>query len=149
MDFICNMDGTTSNCDHRLHFISQTDGALKNWDAFYDACHLDEPIRPVIAVVKALIHSGHRPIFATGRPERIRDKTHAWIETHITGGPVIDLMMRADADHRADVYLKAEFLKTMKANGYNPVLALEDRDQVVKLYRRLGLIVLHCAEGSY
>lgn len=148
MDFICNMDGTTSNCDHRLKHISATDGAPKDWDAFYDACHLDAPILPVIAVVKAMIHSGHRVIFATGRPERIRDKTAKWINYHI--GPVdADILMRADADHRADVYLKAEFLETMHRNGYRPQLAFEDRDQVVRLYRSKGLVVMHCAEGKY
>lgn len=149
MDFIVNMDGTTSNCDHRLHFISNVEGKPKDWDAFYDHCHLDEPIRPVIAVVKALIHSGHRPIFATGRPERIRLPTTLWIKAHIMGEDHPDILMRADNDHRADVLLKADFLKTMKANGYKPLVAFEDRKAVVDLYRREGIVVMHCAEGSY
>jgi hypothetical protein len=95
-----------------------------------------------------MIHAGHRCIFATGRPERIRDKTTDWIKTHICADDPL-ILMRADADHRADVYLKAEFLETMHRNGYRPHLAFEDRDQVVKLYRSKGLVVMHCAEGKY
>ena len=149
MDFICNMDGTTSNCDHRLHHISAVDGKPKDWDAFYDGCDLDLPIKPVIEVVKAMIRVGHRPIFATGRPERVRDKTSAWIMTHITTGVGPSVLMRADHDHRADVILKREFLDTMWANGYRPQVAFEDRKGVVDLYRKHGIVVLHCAEGSY
>src|SRR5262245_24972548 len=146
MDILCDIDGTLADSSHRLHLIQ---GETKNWDAFFDACDRDTPIKPMCDLVKSL-HEHHRVIFVTGRPARIRDKTIAWLGKF---GLLFDnpphLLMRKDADHSPDFVVKEAMLKLMRTHGYKPKLVIEDRKQVVDMYRKRGLIVLQCAEGDY
>ena len=57
--------------------------------------------------------------------------------------------MRVDGDHRPDYLVKREAIERLRANGWDPVLAIEDRRQVVDMYRAEGLICLQCAEGNF
>lgn len=45
--------------------------------------------------------------------------------------------------------MKREAIERLRANGWDPVLAIEDRRQVVDMYRAEGLICLQCAEGNF
>jgi hypothetical protein len=146
MDILCDIDGTLADARHRLHHVQKEP---KDWDAFFNACPGDSCIRVMANVVKAL-QVDHRIIFVTGRPERIRQKTIDWLGIH---GLLIEgqahMLMRKDEDHQPDWMLKEQMLKLLRTHGYKPRLAIEDRKQVVEMYRKRGLIVLQCAEGDY
>jgi len=144
MDILVDIDGTLADSTHRLDLIR---GEQKNWDAFFDACDKDTPIKVMCDFVKAL-QSEHRLIFVTGRPERIRNKTKVWLHRFLD---IVEphLLMRRDGDHRPDWVVKEEMLKLMRTHKYKPVLVIEDRRQVVEMWRKRGLIVLQCAEGDY
>jgi len=151
MDILVDIDGTLANAKHRLHFIKRGEGQTTppDWDAFFDACDQDKPITIVCTLVSSL-QENHRVIFVTGRPERIREKTLKWLGDH---GCLVDMpphmLMRKDGDHRPDWVVKEEMLGLMRAHGYKPKLVIEDRKQVVEMYRKRGLIVFQCAEGDY
>jgi hypothetical protein len=59
------------------------------------------------------------------------------------------LLMRRDGDRRQDAVVKREALQDIRGRGYHPTIAIEDRDQVVKMWREEGLTCLQCAEGNY
>jgi hypothetical protein len=144
MDVIVDLDGTLADCGHRLHHIRA--GGAKNWDAFFAACHLDQPHEVVVALVRAL-KSEHRLIFCSGRPEKSRAATEAWLERHLgLRGP---LYMRGDRDRRGDDIVKRELLARIRADGFAPELAIDDRQRVVDMWRAEGLVCAQVAAGDF
>lgn len=144
MDILVDIDGTIADCTHRLHHIQKRP---KDWDAFFAATADDRPIMPVVAMVACLRVRPNTVVFCSGRPERTRDMTIAWLRRH--GLPTVPLYMRADDDRRDDQILKRELLARIRADGFDPVLAIEDRKRVVDMWRSEGLICAQVAEGDF
>ena len=145
MDVVVDLDGTLADCTHRLHHIRGR--GRKNWDAFFAACHLDDPNPVVVALVKALGRE-HRLIFCSGRPERTRKATEQWLKKHVGITPQA-LYMRGDADRRADDIVKRELLQRMRNDQFDPALAIDDRRRVVEMWRSEGLVCAQVAEGDF
>jgi hypothetical protein len=57
--------------------------------------------------------------------------------------------MRPARDYRSDDIVKGEILDHMLADGFNPTMAIDDRQQVVDMFRSRGLRVLQCARGDF
>ena len=132
---IVDIDGTIADNMHRQ---SALDSEPKDWDAFFMDCHLDAPIEPVLEVVRAL--SENNLIFiVTGRSEKYRELTRLWLIKHKV--PYAELYMRAEGDYRPDHEIKEEILFEIRKN-YSPTLAIDDRQSVVDMWRRNGLICL-------
>lgn len=53
--------------------------------------------------------------------------------------------MRAAGDYRQDAIVKAEILEQILADGYEPFLVVDDRPQVVDMWRSYGIVTLQCA----
>lgn len=162
MDIIVDIDGTLADCTHRLHFITppQTGSDRdedrevartfkKDWDSFFAACGGDAPILPVVNLIEALALADHQLIFCTGRPERTRDATRIWVNVHLPMVSASRLYMRPDDLHADDDTLKRKILEQIRADGFNPVMAIEDRKRVVDMWRSEGLICLQCADGDF
>jgi len=145
MDIIVDIDGTLADCTHRLRFIK--DGK-KDWDGFFAACDRDKPVEVVCRMVNSLLHNdANRVILCSGRPERTRAVTERWLyDQMMLRAP---LYMRADGDYRADDIIKRELLARIRADGFNPVLAIDDRKRVVDMWRSEGLICAQVAEGEF
>lgn len=146
-DYIFDLDGTLANCDHRLHFIQNKP---KNWKAFFDGMDCDAPITSTIALAHSLYGSYDNLIFCTGRPDNYRRITREWLVAHVGDWTLNCLLyMRRAGDGRPDYVIKEEALLSMRADGYDPKIAFEDRDQVVDMWRRNGLICCQVAKGAY
>lgn len=52
-------------------------------------------------------------------------------------------------DHRPDHVVKFELLKQIVWDGYAPIMAFDNRDQVVKMWRGIGIPCAQVAEGSF
>jgi hypothetical protein len=59
------------------------------------------------------------------------------------------LYMRPARDSRDDGIVKSELLDRIIADGYEPWLAIDDRDRVVEMWRARGLTCLQCAPGDF
>ena len=143
--YIVDIDGTIANGEHRVHLAKE-----KKWDEYFDLCHLDTPIWQMQALLADLGTNDHNEIvYFSGRAERIRGKTVMWMHEHnFPKGP---LYMRSDGDHRPDHIVKKEmYLKYLEdAANEQPVLVFDDRDQVVKMWRELGLVCAQVAYGDF
>ena len=150
--FICDIDGTIANLDHRLPLIQ---GEHKDWDKFHRLCDKDTPIEPVVNLVKHLIATGWYPIFITGRPSSSFVsfvRTLCWLEENLNFSFANAglLHMRADGDFRHDYIVKEEiYQREVVSRDIEIEFVLEDRASVVKMWRSLGLKVLQVAEGDY
>lgn len=109
----------------------------------------DLPNMPVVTAVQALAaHSSVSAIIAiSGRHEQARELTTRWLETQAV--PYTELLMRPDGDDRADEVIKEELFRTRIQPRYFTAGVIDDRDRVVKMWRRLGLVCFQVAEGDF
>jgi predicted kinase len=108
----------------------------------------DLPNRPVIEVVWALSAAGHRIVFMSGRSEACREATAAWLAEHVCISHV-GPFMRAVGDRRKDAVFKAELFDRHIRDVYDVACVLDDRRQVVEMWRAMGLTVLQVAAGDF
>lgn len=142
---ICDLDGTLCNADHRRHFVEQKP---KNFKAFYEAAKNDEPNQWCVDILEGMDHLLYSVVFVTGRPEEYRQLTINWLETYIGDKTSYHLAMRKTGDYRQDYIVKQEiydeYLKDLDI-----LFCIDDRQQVVNMWRRNGLVCLQCAEGDF
>src|SRR5258707_11480334 len=86
-------------------------------------------------------------IYVSGRIEATRKKTVAWLERH--NFPIALIYMRPDGDHRDDDILKIELLAAVRRDGFEPLMAFDDRNRVVKAWRAAGIPCAQVAEGDF
>ena len=141
---IVDLDGTLSDSAHRQHFMT---GKKKDWMAFYEALVDDEPNWDILWIVENWALQNVPILLATGRPEEYRLITCQWLEKYHV--PFRQLYMRKTKDYRSDDIVKLELLEQMRADGYNPNIALDDRDRVVRAWRSVGIRCLQVADGAF
>lgn len=144
---IIDVDGTLSDPSGRLHHL---DGQ-KDWKAFHDAMGDDDPIEAVATLARILYAAAERGdgvdavVIVTARHDDpvYRQLTLDWLDLH--GIRYHALYMRRDTDTRRDHLVKADILAQMREDGYEPMLAIDDRPEVVKMWRAAGIVTLQCA----
>ena len=137
-NIIFDIDGTLADPKDRLHFLEK-----KDWNSFYDACLDDAPIHHVIYLLQEL-KKNHRIIILTGRPERIKDKTLQWLKANNISFD--EIYFRKNGDYRPDYEIKEEMLKTLNCSIW---FAVDDRKQVVDMFRKNNILCLQCKDGDY
>jgi predicted kinase len=108
--------------------------------------HEDRPNQPVITVVRSLA-AAHWVVFMSGRTDGCRAATETWLREYV--GAQFDLFMRPAGDMRKDAVVKRELFDSRVRDQYDVRLVLDDRDQVVTMWRSLGLTCLQVAEGDF
>lgn len=141
---IIDIDGTIANIDHRLHLIQHNNPEDRDWDAFHADCINDAPITEMIDLVNCL-SVNYIIVLITSRMERNRTDTTKWLDTH---GLFFDrLHMRKENDYRMDAMIKPEMLS--KEDLQRVAFAIDDRQQVVDMWRALGIRTLQCDVGNF
>jgi predicted kinase len=144
---IVDMDGTLSDVSRRVHHLQ----GEKDWKAFHDAMLDDEPIEPVATLVRILARAAadkqgiEAVILVTARHDdpKYAEMTREWLEYHDI--PVTRIYMRKDNDIRPDHMIKKEILEQIISDGYEPFLAIDDRKEVVRMWRKNNIVTLQCA----
>lgn len=132
---VFDLDGTLADVRHRLHHLARRP---KDWDAFFAEALADPPL----AVGVALAHESAREcdvVYLTGRPERCRTATLAWLERH--GLPEGRLVTRRDGDRRPARTAKVALLRRVAA-GRVVAVVVDDDEQVCRAYEEQGWPVL-------
>ena len=133
---LCDIDGTVAlHGDERGHYE-------------YDKVSGDQPNNAVIDCVRSFIEAGLEVIFMSGREDYCRWDTLDWINRYVTNR-MCDLFMRETGDHRADYIIKAELFDRYVRGIYDVRFVLDDRDQVVRMWRKMGLTCLQVADGNF
>ncbi len=140
---IVDIDGTVADGTHRLHHIQKEP---KAWDDYFHDCTDDVPIEHMRRVVNSL-GCQFNIVFVSGRSDVVREQTIRWLDEH--GFPCDALYMRKQGDHKNDDVLKIELLAQLRADGWNPIMAFDDRNRVVKAWREAGIPCAQVAEGDF
>lgn len=113
----------------------------------YHLANGDDLNEPVSSVVHALIRDGYEIIFLSGRSDSCRDVTQKWlIENHFGGH---ELHMRKEGDQRKDSIVKHEIFWDQIAPRFQVIGCFDDRNQVVDMYREMGITVFQVAPGDF
>ena len=123
--------------------------ALRQNRSPYDWSRVDEdlPNAPVVWTVMELMRAGLEVVVVTGRDAICRPESEAWLQRVLGFGP--KLLMRPVNDYRADYIVKEEIFLTSIKPYYDVRLVLDDRQQCVDLWRRLGLPTFQVAPGDF
>ena len=130
---LCDIDGTLAIKGDRSPF---------DWKRVGD----DTLNQTINRVLLALGHV-NEIIFMSGRDSICRPETQAWLEDN--GWMHQKLYMRPAADNRKDSVIKRELYETHIRGSYDVLCVLDDRDQVVRMWRELGLTCLQVAYGDF
>jgi hypothetical protein len=131
----------------------------------YHKVGLDLPNHPIPSIVRALTNR-FIPVFLSGRMDNIVHSVNVRAETvkslnalghwirpedpfDSRGTIQSELFMRADGDYRPDDIIKEEIFFAKIAPNYNVRFALDDRNRVVSMWRRIGLTCLQVADGDF
>jgi hypothetical protein len=140
--YLFDIDGTLADLTHRLPHIQKQP---KDWPAFFDACEDDQPIEHVCELARQLSNF-EKIVLVSGRSDRCRDATENWLRSnHIHWNA---LYMRRNGDHRPDDLVKGELLDLIVQDGWEPIMAFDDRDRVVAMWRERGIPCAQVAAGD-
>jgi uncharacterized HAD superfamily protein len=131
---ICDIDGTLAHMDGRSPYD-------------YTKVETDTVDRTISTLVNDLSGLGYKIILLSGRDGSCRDKTEAWLSENMI--PYDHLYMRAAGDKRKDYVIKRELYNQHIFTKYNVLFVLDDRNQVVDMWRDNGLKCLQVAEGNF
>lgn len=134
---VFDIDGVLADVRHRLHHVA---GRPKDWGAFFGAAPQDPPLGEGLGAVHAARAQGHVIVYLTGRPERCRTATSAWLDDQ--GLPPGELFMRDDTDRRPARITKVATLRVL-AQRYRIEVFVDDDAAVVEAVRSAGFPVLH------
>lgn len=136
--YLVDIDGTIALCGDRDIY----DGSK---------VHLDTVNNDVAHVVKILATLGHRIVFMTGRSEEFRAQTAKWLIANgfVSGLTKAELHMRPEGDTRKDSVVKHELFNKRVRGKYNVAGVFDDRNQVVEMWRAIGLTVFQVADGNF
>lgn len=141
---ICDLDGTLCNIDHRKHHVSN---GRKNWPMFFAGIPNDKPNNWCIDLLLKF-GENHEIVFCSGRGEEYRHDTRVWLDKHFLSN-FKNLYMRPVGDFRKDATIKEMLLDFEILTRFTPYFVIDDRKQVVDMWRSRGYTVLQCAEGDF
>lgn len=132
---IVDIDGTIAKCGDRDIY----DGSK---------AHLDTPHADVIDAITAYSKWNDLDLIVmSGRSDEHREVTEHWLAKHFE--PYAALHMRPSGDKRKDSIVKHELFNRHVRGRYNIAAAFDDRDQVVRLWRDMGIRTYQVADGNF
>lgn len=148
--WICDLDGTLA------HFQDDV-GARGPFD--WHRVMEDHYDRTIGRLISGLWRNGDGILFVSGRDEVCREDTEKWLAIHLPSGLAREpirgytlsgaLLMRPKGSFEKDVDVKARLFWEQVAPRFAVVGVIEDRQQVVDMWRAMGLVCLQVAAGDF
>lgn len=137
---ICDLDGTLclfgdKNPYERDFENDQANEAVLNHLYRIDQCNFDG------------VGAWTDILFVSGRSSKHYDVTRKWLDD--LGLRIYPLFMRKENDVRKDSIIKKELFNESISGKWNIDYVLDDRNQVVEMWRDLGLTCLQVAPGDF
>lgn len=112
----------------------------------------DKARAAVITTVLHLYRSGYDIIFCSGRDAVCRPETLEWLTMEFGPTMMADsrthLFMRKEGDMRKDSIVKLELFNEHIRDNFNVVAVFDDRPQVIRMWKSIGLQVFDVAQSE-
>jgi predicted kinase len=132
--YLFDIDGTLAAMSDRSPF---------EWSKVAD----DDPRPQVIETAHAHAKAGYKIIVMSGRDAVCRRETTKWLDFYDV--PFSRLYMRAEGDMRKDNIVKQELFDKHIRDKYNVIAVYDDRDQVVDMWRAMGVDCFQVQPGNF
>ncbi|UMO76351.1 polynucleotide kinase [Streptomyces phage Tomas] len=132
--YLFDIDGTLASMSDRSPF---------DWPKVAD----DDPRPQVIETARAHAKAGYKIIVMSGRDGSCRNETIGWLDLYDI--PFDDLFMRPEGDMRKDNIVKQELFDQHIRFNYNVIAVYDDRDQVVDMWRAMGVDCFQVQPGNF
>ena len=114
----------------------------------WDKVSEDKPYLDIIEMIQDFASlNKYKIIITTGRDGSCMQDTVKWLDKHKV--PFNEFYMRGEGDFRKDNIIKSEIYMDHIRPKYDVKFDVDDRDQVVEMWRSLGLRVLQVAPGNF
>lgn len=150
---LVDMDGTLCNVDHRRPLVACDN---PDWKSFNWPWQIKRDGLNVWCseLIKAMCNSGCKIVFVTAREgtDDVKKATTSWLQSHFNDQWLelhTAIHFREAFDYRKDYKIKKDIYNNHIKENYEVLFVVDDRKQVVDMWRELGLTVLHCAEGEF
>ena len=131
---ICDLDGTLALLNNRT------------WTEEH-LCETDDVNESIKHILEAFKNT-HYILLTSGRKDTCKEETERWLKKHNIG--YRSLFMRKADDNRKDAVVKWEMYDNFIKNAYYVEFVLDDRDQVVDMWRnKAGLTCLQVNYGNF
>jgi len=132
---IFDVDGTLAKMNNRSPFEWMRVGE-------------DLPKTEIITLARMYKFNGRKVIIFTGRDGCCLELTKEWLTKHEV--PFDDIFIRPEGNQEKDSIIKKRLFEYHMRGVYNVELVVDDRDQVVKMWRKeLGLTCLQVDYGNF
>jgi predicted kinase len=131
---ICDIDGTLALSTGRNIF---------DWSQV----HTDEVHHMVARVIGLFKMEGYKILITTGRDGSCENQTKKWLKDNQIGYD--EYFTRPAGNNEKDCIIKERIYRNQIVTNYNVVLVLDDRNQVVDTWRKLGLECWQVQDGSF
>lgn len=133
---LCDIDGTVALMSGRGPYES-------------DKYLSDVPNPHVADFVRAEMAAGNKVVYLSGRDAKGRRDTLLWLRSHNLADDNTQLLMRPAGDMRKDAIVKKELYDAFIKPNYYVRFVLDDRQQVVDMWREIGLTCFQVAPGDF
>jgi phosphoglycolate phosphatase-like HAD superfamily hydrolase len=140
---VFDLDGVLSDAASRQHFL---EGGRRDWDAFFEACG-DDPLIDEVARLLELLDPALKIVLLTGRPQRVRPQTIAWLERYQLRWDL--LVMRDYGDYSVAREFKRRSVEELRSFGFDLRLAFEDDRRNLAMFRAEGVPCVYIHSGYY
>ena len=143
---IVDIDGTLANNMHRVHYLK---GEKKDWKSYNEAMDKDTVNKWCNSIIGAMLTLNYEIILVTGRECCFSGVTRGWLSKFRKENEIYFIYFRPAGDYRPDHEVKKEIYEKYLKSAYDIEFVIDDRQQVVDMWRSLGLVCLQCARGNY
>lgn len=145
-----DLDGTLFNVDHRLHHVRRDGNKKPNWRAFFAGIK-DDVTNPWCKILLQALGSDDELfiVLASGRSEEYRQATVDSLNKEDLILHYDHLFMRQAGDSRPDTQIKENILDFEILTRYEPIMFVDDRPSVCRMWRKRGFICLQCNDVEF
>lgn len=136
---ICDIDGTLA--------LNTSGRSPYDWSRVGEDT-LNAPIAEIVTLYSVIKNC--KILFVSGRDEVCKLQTFDWLKKHGFYRNETDaLLMRPEGNNEKDSVIKERIYRDHIEGKYNVRFVLDDRNQVVRMWRDLGLTCLQVADGAF
>lgn len=143
---IIDIDGTIANDKWRKHMLLESP---RDWDKINNASINDTTNEWCVNLVDMYHRRGYKIIFLTARNTNVKELTVKWLTCNVPFSDYL-LLMRPENDNiTPDYQIKETIYRNEIEPAFDVEFCIDDRQTVVDMWRRNGLVALHCEGGTF
>lgn len=130
-----DVEGTLSNCDHRIHHLEN-----KNYDKWNELFINDTPNIKNIKMVENWYKDNKTIIISTAKPYKYLREVKQWIKQNCSFVPSRFLFRYITCLTSPEV--KQEHIHMLRNIGFKINSAIDDRDDILEMYRKNNILAI-------